>query len=100
MDLDACVGHDLSDDRAADGDAADVNVPFDVRALADDQLVLRVDLSVELPVDAHRVLELQLAAERRAAIEESVELSAFTLHRLLLTSRDYLLLPMTSSTRR
>ena len=63
VDLDACVGDDLADDGAADGDAADVDVAFDVRALADDQLVLRVDLSVELAVDAHGVLELELALE-------------------------------------
>jgi hypothetical protein len=63
MNLHALVGYDLADHRAADGDAADVDVAVDVRALADDQFILRRDLSVEAPVDAHGVFELQLAFE-------------------------------------
>src|SRR5258708_231264 len=73
VDLDALGGDDLSDDGATDGDAADVEVTFDRRALADDQLVLRCDLAVELAVDAHRVLEFELALEGRAAIEKPIQ---------------------------
>src|SRR5437588_7224933 len=80
MDLYALGGHDLPDDRAADGDAAGVDFAFDLRALADDQLVLRHDLAVETAVDAHRVFEFELAAKRRAAIEETIQFTALVLH--------------------
>src|SRR5687767_945029 len=68
VNLDALCGDDSSDDGAADGDAADMELPFDVSALADDQFILRSDLAVELPVDAHRVLELELTLEGGAAV--------------------------------
>src|SRR6266568_765643 len=63
VDLDLLIGHDPADDGAADGDVTDVDVPLDVRALPDDQLILRDDAAIEATVDAHGVLELQLALE-------------------------------------
>ena len=49
VDLHALRGDDLADDRAADGDAADVDLAFDLRALADDQLVLVTILPLKRP---------------------------------------------------
>ena len=63
MNFYALVGDDLSDHRSADGDAADVDFSFDVCRLADDQLIFRADATVELAVDAHRVVELELSLE-------------------------------------
>src|SRR5205085_6381304 len=47
VDLDALIGDDFSDHRSTDGDAADVDIAFDVRRLADDQLILRRDAAIE-----------------------------------------------------
>src|ERR1700745_1052536 len=66
MDLDPLCGDDLADDGSADSDPSNMNIALDVRALSDDQFVLRHDLAVETAVDAHRVFELQLAATRSA----------------------------------
>ena len=61
-----------------------MNVALDRRAFADDELVFRDDLSVEAPVDAHRVFEFELSFEHCTAVEKAVQFTAgFTLHRFL-----------------
>src|SRR5262249_16545599 len=75
VDLDRPLGADVADDQPLHDDLADVDLGVDLRALADDEHVVGEDLARDLPVDADRALERELALELASFAEEGVDLA-------------------------
>ena len=75
VQLDRALGADVPVDLAVDDDGAAGDLGVDLRALADDQHVVRHDGAGELAVDADGPLEGELALELGPAAEQGVEVA-------------------------
>src|SRR2546428_4420389 len=69
-DLEALLRRHVARDPPVDHDGATRDLRIDDGALTDDERVLRRDLALHMPLDAHRPLELQLAGHSAALAEE------------------------------
>ena len=76
MDLDELARAHLSLQRAVDRQAFDVDLGVDLGRVAQDQLASRRNLALELPVDAKRLLERELAFQVAALVQEAVQSGA------------------------
>ena len=68
--LEALLSRDVARDPSVDHDGATRDLRVHDSALTDDERVLRRDLALHMPLDAHRPVELQLAGDPAALAEE------------------------------
>ena len=74
MDLDAVGRLQRAPDLAVDDELPDLDVSFDLAALADDEERVRVDRALERALDPERALERQLALEFGLHVDQSGQL--------------------------
>src|SRR5687768_149846 len=80
VELDALRRDDVAPERAIDREPLHLDLRFDVGVLAYHEVAARRDLSLELPVDAEPVVELEISRQVASAVQKPVQRGSLGLH--------------------